>query len=204
MSRFPPIPPSALPPEQLKAHKEATAACLKSFGENGQRFIWKNEDGALLGPFAPTLYAPRVIHPALEINAALAKLPGFPPEAREVAVLATGSVYQCNYELYSHERTAVADTRLTAPQIEAVKTGKKPSGHDALDEQCEVAFDVAIKLANKKGLMSEANWKRVEAAFGKDGAAALIQYCALYAWACVLLNAADVPVPEKRVLAMVI
>jgi 4-carboxymuconolactone decarboxylase len=197
MSRFPPIPPSALSPEQLHAHEEATAGCLKAFGESGERFIWKNKEGALVGPFAPILHAPTVLHPAFEFIAALGKLPGFPPEAREVAILATGATYQCKYELYSHERIAVAHTHLTAAQIEAVKTGKKPSGRDALDEQCEVAFDVAIELANKKGPMSEANWKRAHGGLLPwTVRAALIQYCALYAWACVLMNAADVPAPE--------
>ena len=85
---------------------------------------------------------------------------------------------------------------MTAPQIEAVKNGKKPSGEHVLDEQCEVAFDVAVELPNKKGNMSNLNWKRAEQAFGKEGAAALIQVCAVYAWACVLVDAADVPAPE--------
>lgn len=127
------------------------------------------------------LHAPAIMYPALELIGAIGKIPGFPPEAREIAILATGSVYQCEYKLYSHERIAAADTGLTAPQIEAVKAGKKPSGADALNGQCEVAFDVAIELATKKGPMSETNWKRTVTAFGYEGAAVLIQYCALYA-----------------------
>lgn len=158
--------------------------------------MWKDEKGALVGPFAPMLHAPTIMHPALELLRAIGKLPGFLPEAREVAILATGSVYQCKYELYSHERIAVADTHLTVPQVEAVKRGHKPSGNDALNDQCEVAFDVALELAQKMGPMSDANWKRTVAAFGQEGAAALTQYCAIYAWACVVLNAADVPIPE--------
>jgi 4-carboxymuconolactone decarboxylase len=195
MARYPPIPPSSFSPEQQKAHEELSDFCTKALGENGKVFIWKDENDSVIA-LGPSLYTASIIHPLLMFLAALGKLPGLPAEAREVAILATGSIYQAAYELYSHVRRATATTNLTAPQIEAVKNGTKPSREDALDEQCEVAFDVAIELANKRGPMSEVTWKRAEQAFTREGAAALIQYCALYAYTCVVLNAADVPVPE--------
>jgi 4-carboxymuconolactone decarboxylase len=196
MSRLPPIPPSSMSPEQREAHEECSVFCSKGLGESGDQLVWKDENGALVGPFAPILYTPSLMHSFIILNTALGKLPSFPAEAREVAILATGSIYQTKYELYAHERIAATKTSLTASQIEAVKNGKKPSGEHVLDEQCEVAFDVAVELSNKKGNMSNLNWKRAEQAFGKEGAAALIQVCAVYAWASVLMNAADVPAPE--------
>ena len=196
MSRFPPISASSFSPEQQRGHEEFSDFCSKAFGENGKRFIYKDEDGDLIGPFGPALYTPSIVQPLLMFLIAVGKLPGLAPEPREVAILATGSVYQSPYELYAHVRTAAATTKLSAPQIEAVKNGTKPSEEDALDEQCEVAFDVAVELSSKKGPMSDATWKRAEQAFGREGAAALIQICAQYAYTCVCLNAADVVVPE--------
>lgn len=77
-----------------------------------------------------------------------------------------------------------------------MKSGKKPFGDNALDEQGNVAFDVAIELSHKQGPMTEANWKRAEHAFGKEGTAALIQYVGVYAYTCISLNGVDAPVPQ--------
>ena len=192
MSRYPPIPPSSLTTEQQRAHDEASEICSSVFGN---KFLYKNEQGAFIGPFAPLLYTPSLVDPFFKLVVELGKLPGLPGPAREIAILATGSRFKSNYELYAHERVA-ASTGLTAAQIESVKSGKKPLGGDALDEQGDVAFDVAIELSRKPGPMTDDNWKRAERAFGKGGTAALIQYVGVYAYTCVLLNGVDVPVPE--------
>jgi hypothetical protein len=53
MSRFPPIPPSELSPEQKVLHDEIDVGTQKEFGKS---FQMKNSEGALLGPMAPLLY----------------------------------------------------------------------------------------------------------------------------------------------------
>ncbi|CAF9910401.1 hypothetical protein IMSHALPRED_009189 [Imshaugia aleurites] len=191
MSRYPPIPPSSLTTEQYKAYDEASDICSSVFGD---KFLYKNEDGAFIGPFAPLLFTPTLVDPFFKLVVELGKLPGLPGPAREISILATGSRFKAKYELYAHERVA-ASTSLTAAQIDSVKSGKKPFGDDALDEQGNVAFDVAMELSHKQGPMTDANWKRAEHAFGKEGAAALIHYVGVYAYTCVLLNGVDAPVP---------
>lgn len=192
MSRYPPVPPSSLTTEQRKAYDEASEICSNVFGD---KFLYKTKDGAFIGPFAPLLYTPSLIDPFFKLVVELGKLPGLPGPAREVAILATGSRFKSKYELYAHERVA-ASTSLTAAQIESVRSGKKPLGDDALDEQGNVAFDVALELSHSQGPMSGANWKRAEHAFGNEGTAALIQYVGVYAYTCVLLNGVDAPVPK--------
>lgn len=192
MSRYSPIAPSSLTADQHKAYDEASEICSSVFGD---KFLYKNEDGAFIGPFAPLLFTPTLVDPFFKLVVELGKLPGLPGSAREVAILATGSRFQSKYELYAHERVAAA-TSLTAAQIGSVKSGKKPFGGNALDEPGNVAFDVAIELSHKQGPMTEANWKRAEHAFGKEGTAALIQYVGVYAYTCILLNGVDAPVPQ--------
>lgn len=192
MSRYPPIPPSSLTTEQHKAYDEASEICSNVFGN---KFLYKNEDGAFIGPFAPLLYTPSLVDPFFKLVVELGKLPGLPGPAREIAILVTGSRFKSKYELYAHERVA-ASTRLTTAQISSVKSGEKPLGDDALDEQGDVAFDVAIELSHKQGPMTDANWERAVYAFGKEGTAALIQYVGVYAYTCVLLNGVDAPVPD--------
>ncbi len=194
MSRYPPIPPSSLSSEQHKAFDEASDICSNMFGD---KFLYKDNDGAFIGPFAPLMYTPTIVDPFLKLVVELGKLPELPVPAREVAILATGSIFRAKYEIYAHERVA-ASTNLTETQIDQVKSGKKPSGKDALDEQCIVACDVAIELSNKQGPMTDATWTRAEKVFGRKGAAALFQYVGVYAYTCVLLNAVDAPVPNDE------
>ena len=77
-----------------------------------------------------------------------------------------------------------------------MKSGKKPVGEDALDEQGDIAFDVAIDLSHKQSRMTDVNWNRAEHASGKRGTAALIKYVGMYAYTCFLLSGVDAPVPK--------
>lgn len=129
----------------------------------------------------------------MQLATELAKIPGLPQNARETAILATGSHYKAAYEIYAHERVAVKSTDLTQEQVDKIKTGTKPSN---LDEKCSVAFDVAIELVTKPGPLSKQSWDKAEKTLGKQGTLALIHYTGYYAYTCVLLNGCDVPVPD--------
>lgn len=47
-TRFPPLPPSAQTPEQRVIYDSFLDMCEKGWGD---KFIWKAQDGSLLGPF---------------------------------------------------------------------------------------------------------------------------------------------------------
>lgn len=52
MARFPPIPPSRLNPEQRVAHEYLDNGTQNRYGKS---ITLKNEEGALIGPFAALL-----------------------------------------------------------------------------------------------------------------------------------------------------
>jgi hypothetical protein len=52
---------------------------------------------------------------------AFSAMPGLPAGSRETAILATGSHYQALYEIYAHERVALANTSLSKKQINMIK-----------------------------------------------------------------------------------
>ncbi|GAB7354787.1 hypothetical protein MBLNU459_g5183t1 [Dothideomycetes sp. NU459] len=189
-SRTPATAPSDLTADQKQAHDEIQSVASSAFGDV---FVYKRDDGALVGPFAPMLQTPGVTRPFLHIVTELGKLPGLPPNARETAILATGSYFQAVYEIYAHERVAVANTDLNQEQVDMIKNGKKPDG---LDDQCSVAFDVAIQLSRTPGPLSGEHWDKAEKVLGKQGTLALIHYVGYYAYTCILLNGCDVPVPD--------
>lgn len=126
---------------------------------------------------------------------AIGAIGGLPATARETTILATGSRYKAVYEIYAHERVAVATTALNQTQVDQIKMGKKPGD---LDTAAAAAFDVAIALSNKAGPLDARLWEALVKEVGKEGALACVHYVGVYAYTCVLLNACDIGVPDEE------
>jgi len=157
------------------------------------RFIYKNDEGSVLGPFAPLLNSPGLCKPYCELFKAMSQIPGLTPKARETVILATGSHYKAAYEIYAHERLALKNTELTKEQINLIKNGQKPKD---LDKGSSVAFDAAIELVAKPGPLKKESWDAVVKELGRKDALALVHFVGMYAYTCILLNGCDVPLPE--------
>lgn len=142
----------------------------------------------------PLLYVPTTVSlHFLGLTKAIATIPGLTPYARETAILTAGGYYGSLFEIYSHERVALATTDLSEEQINELKVAKKPSG---LKEEGDVAYDVAIGLLQKnKGPMPDELWSRAEKIFGPEGAQALVHYTALYSYVSILLNGCGCGLP---------
>jgi 4-carboxymuconolactone decarboxylase len=84
---------------------------------------------------------------------------------------------------------------LTRGQIDSIKKGEKPTGEDKLDDRSELAFDAAIALATGKGNLLDGMFNKLVPAFDKTGALVLINYVGVYAYTCILLNGAAMPIP---------
>lgn len=192
-ARYPPLKPSELDPEQRALHDQIAPMIEAHF--NGKVKII-DEDGALLGPFAVLLRTPSLATAWFSLGREVNELLVVSPAARETAILAVGSVFQAGFELYSHSIVAGHASDLTDRQIDSIRKGQKPEGEEKLDAACDVAFDLGVSLAGRPGPLSKEIWTRACSVLGKDSTLALIHLIAHYANTCVLLNAADVQVPE--------
>jgi len=190
MSRLSPITRVNLPPDQQKGHDELTEIANNTFGN---KFTWKREDGAMLGPFPAFVAAPEAGIGMLQCLGKISKIPGLSPEAKETAILTTGAHYKAAYELYAHTNVAVKTTKLSKEQVKEIAVGKKPAG---LDEACDVAYDVANYLSRTPGPLEQRLWDRATKVLGKEGTIALVHYVGMYAYTCMVLNAMDAPVPK--------
>ncbi|KAF3903987.1 hypothetical protein AA313_de0201530 [Arthrobotrys entomopaga] len=191
VERYPLITPEALDPNQKEVHEYLTHQIGQFF--QGAFTTQDSKTEALVGPYTHFLYLPRPVASGyFENGLALAGIPGFPLQCREIAILAIGEHFAAVYELYSHVRVA-RKIGVSEIQIEDVLSGRPPSNGT---EQELVSWEVARTLVTKKGPLSRELWIRTEKAFGKAGAGALIHYAGFYAYTCVLLNGAAVPVPE--------
>lgn len=189
MSRFPPIPPNNLTDEQRITYKQTTETCKTLFGTDAPL---KDANGAFEGPFAPLLYTPPLMQPHIQIAVELSKITELPPAARETAILATCGAFQAAYEVREHEKLAVYMGFLSGKQVECITNGEKPED-ERLSEECEVAFDTAIELTQKRRPLSTEMFERAVGTFGRRGTLALIHYVGLYSYTSILLNGADVP-----------
>ncbi|KAK6539085.1 hypothetical protein TWF694_010625 [Orbilia ellipsospora] len=191
VERYPPITPEALNPTQKEVHEYLAHEIGQYF--QGAFTIQDSKTEALVGPFTHFLYLPRPVASGYFVNgSSLAGIPDFPLKCREIAILAIGEHFAAAYELYSHARVATK-IGVSEVQIEDVLDGRPPSKGT---EQELVSWETARALVKNKGPLSRELWIRIEKAFGKAGAGALIHYAGFYAYTCVLLNGAAVPVPE--------
>lgn len=192
MSRLPPIPKDQLPADKQPAYDTLSEITEKSFGD---AFKYKDAQGGFVGPFPVFLQQSGVGITAMKCFGEMSKIPGLPSDARETAILAAGAVYKSRYELYAHGNVAIKKVGMDATVIQKIIDGEKPQG---LNEECEVAYDVAVHLAGRPGPLEAGLWDRAVKAFGKDGAVALVHFVGFYAYTSILLNAIDAPVPEDE------
>jgi len=190
-SRLPPVPRDQLSAHQQQAYDELTSISDSSFGA---KFTFKRKDGAFVGPYPAFLAAPDMGLQYMRYVAGLNQASPLSAEVREVVILATGSHYKAEYELYAHRNVAISSTRLSEQQVGQICKGEKPSG---LDEACDVAFDAARYLAGRPGPLPQELWDRAGKALGKEGTVAMVHFIGLYAYTCIVLNAMDAPVPKE-------
>lgn len=190
-SRTPPIPPLELNQEQRKIYDKVQSMCTTVFGN---KFAWQDDNHSLIGPMSALIYTPQIADLYIQLGGQAKQISGLPEQAREVAILATGVVFQSNYEVYAHTLLASA-AGLSSAHIEAIKAGSKPRADERWDDQCDVAFDVAVALTRTAGSLHADLWKRAREVLGLEGFLALVQYVALYAYTSIILNAVDEPIP---------
>ena len=187
--RLPVIPPNELSDEQRPLYEDMKAGIEAHF----TGFLSTREDGALIGPWNPTLHWPKFGRPWWDYTKALGTDPLLPKPVREVAILVVGARYKARYELYAHvaigEKVGLAEAK-----IATIVAGQRPVD---LSREEAVAYDVAAALVGG-GILPKASWRAAVETFGQDGAAELLYLVGGYCLVSVILNGFDVPVPEPE------
>ena len=130
--------------------------------------------------------------PLFDLIVALSSIPGLPPTAREVAILVVGAKFKADYETYAHK--IIGEKRgLSRFAAAEIAEGRCPQ---SLDQKGRTCFDVAHRLVNVPGPLSDDSWARAVDVFGVDGVKAIVNYVGYYSYICVVLNGFDVKVPH--------
>jgi len=188
--RIKPLPPAELTAEARYVHDEIA----RLIGHSQGQVNMMNEQGALLGPFAPMLAYPQFGLPGLSFLRTLDVHATLDKRVREVAILTVGAAFGARFILYAHEIMAAA-FGLSANDIAALAAGDHPYG---LNEQESIAHSVAHSLV--RGHIAPAStYSRAVQLLGRDGTAELFFIVGGYSLIAMILNGFDMPAPEQEV-----
>lgn len=173
--RFPAIPPERMSPEQ-RAVADAIAG--------GPR-------GGLRGPFNALLRSPVLADRFQRVGEYLRFNSSIPPALNEFAILITAREWSAQYEWYAHHRLAM-QAGLSPAIAQAVAEGRRPEG---MSEDEALVYDFCTEL-HRTRTVSDATFERAKARFGEQGVIDLIGVSGYYVAVAMVLNVAQVPLPE--------
>lgn len=175
MSRLPPIPEEKLNDAQRRAVKAVTAG--KRTGVNG--------------PFPALLRSPELCERAAVLGEFARFGTSLPPRLSELAILITAFNWRAQFEWYAHAPLA-REGGLAAEIIEAIRLGKRPANMKP-DETA--VYDFCSELhANKR--VSDAAYRKAVEIFGEKTVVELLGINGYYVLVSMVLNTAQVPLPD--------
>ncbi|WAC12454.1 carboxymuconolactone decarboxylase family protein [Dyadobacter pollutisoli] len=187
--RIKPLPPEALNPELRYVHDEIA----NLVGRSQSQVVMIDDQGALLGPFAPMLHFPQFGVAALSFLRTLDMHATLGKTVREVAILTVGGAFGSRFELYAHEIMAEA-FGLSPGIIASLAAGGRPNG---LSEEETIAHDIAFALVNGH-IVPDSTYNHAAQLLGEDGVGELIFLISGYCLIAMILNGFDMPAPERK------
>lgn len=175
MSRILPVAPETMTPQQRQVYDAMLSGQRKS---------------APVGPLAVAMHRPELAEAMSALGLVLRFNSTFEPRLREFTILTCGRHWDCQFEWASHEGEA-RKAELSEASIATLKTGG--SIFAQADEQA--IYDYATDLLDRH-FASDANYQRVLGLFGTPGVVELTGLIGYYAMVALMLNAADVTVPD--------
>jgi 4-carboxymuconolactone decarboxylase len=175
MTRLPMIPEDKLTDAQRRAIQAVTA---------GKR-------AGVRGPFPALLRSPELCEKAAVLGEMMRFGTSLPPRLTEMAILITAYNWRAQYEWYAHAPLAQKGG-LAAEIIEAIRVGKRPAGMKP-DEAA--LYDLCTELHNTKRI-SDATYSKGVETFGEKGVVEILGINGYYVLVSMVLNTAQVALPD--------
>jgi 4-carboxymuconolactone decarboxylase len=148
--------------------------------------------GEVRGPFIPLLHHPALAATIQQLGEQLRWKGKLPPALTELAVLVTARRWTCQHEWFVHSKLAL-DAGIPAAVVEAIQHGREPPAMSA--EQAAVYR--FCKEAHATGRVGDDAFESVRTKFGRAGAVELLVLCGYYSMMAMVLNTADMPLPNN-------
>jgi 4-carboxymuconolactone decarboxylase len=149
------------------------------------------------GPFNVLLRSPEMGDLAQQFGASMRFHSSMPPKLNEFAIIITARHWTSHYEWYAHRRAA-ANAGLNESIIQAIATGKRPTGM-AADE--ETVYNFCTELLTTKQV-SDKTFEATKARFGERGVVDLIGVTGYYQLVSMLLNTDKYPLPDGAAMEL--
>ncbi len=148
--------------------------------------------GGLRGPFLALLHHPPLAMRVQAVGEHLRYSASIDQSLIELVILTTARRWNCQYEWFAHSRIAYTSTDLADEVIESVRAGRRPE--TATAEQ-KLAYDMAMSL-HSSGVLPDDMFESCQRMFGVQGVLDLICTCGYYTTIAMVLNVAQIPLPE--------
>ena len=175
MTRFPEIPET----ERSPAQQRVAEAIL-----TGPR-------GAIVGPFQPLFHSPELCQHVQRLGAYIRFECPIAEDLKELAILVTARHWSAQFEWYAHRRLALkagVDPKI----IEAIAAGRRPDG---MSPAQAAVHDFCAEL-HRERRVSDPTFARAGEHLERRSLMDLVGLCGYYALIAMVLNVAEVPVPE--------
>lgn len=176
--RFPVLPSDTMTDEQRKVAEAIEA---------GPR-------GGVRGPFNALLRSPSLCDLVQRVGAYVRFSSSIPAPLNELAICMVGRNWSAQYEFHSHRQFAI-DAGLNPAILDAIAEWRRPDG---LRREEELVYDFVSQLLTT-GQVSDARYEPVLERFGERGIMDLVGAVGYYSLMSMVLNVAQVPLPEGAI-----
>jgi 4-carboxymuconolactone decarboxylase len=152
--------------------------------------LLNGERGTTSGPFNVLLRSPEMGDIAQKLGARVRFHSGLPDKLKELAIILTARHWNSQYEWYAHRRLAER-AGLSEGIIEAVRTGRRPTGMTAEEE---AIYDFSSELL-RTTQVSDATYARAVKMFGEEKVVNVIGTMGYYCLVAMALNVDRYPLP---------
>jgi 4-carboxymuconolactone decarboxylase len=170
-----------LTPDEMTDEQRAVVDAIQS-GPRG---------AGLRGPFNALLRSPVLCDLVQRVGAYVRFGTSLPAPLNELAICMAGRKWGAQYEFYAHRRLGI-DAGLNPAILDAVALGRRPA---EMSEDETIIYDFVTDLLST-GQVTDARYGAVKARFGERGIMDLVGAVGYYSLVSMVLNVAQVPLPE--------
>lgn len=145
----------------------------------------------LRGPFNALLRAPQLCDVVQRVGAYVRYSTSIPAPLNEMAICMAGRKWGAQYEFYAHRRIGI-DAGLNPAILDAIADGRRPADMGA-DEA--IVYDFVAALLST-GQVPDGPYNAAKERFGERGVMDLVGATGYYSLVSMVLNVAEVPLPE--------
>jgi 4-carboxymuconolactone decarboxylase len=174
-SRFPPLSPEEMTPEQRKA-----ADAIASGPRRGLR-----------GPFQAWLRSPELADRLQKVGEFVRFSSSVPAKLNELAILITARAWDAQFEWWAHRRLAL-EAGLDPSIADDIAAGRRPA---VLTPDEAVVYDFCTELRRDRRV-SDKTFAAAKALLGERGVVELVGVSGYYDAVSMTLNVAEVPIPD--------